>query len=144
METKQVSTRGDGIRWQVVLGLAVVDGIWMTASGRIVTRASLHATAGAILMLLAIAWLLAAVAGLRRVTATSRGLHYRRLALAAHGGAWLVVITAVLSVLSYLLTTLAFPLVCHARQSEARTSDRWRNLRGNLRARAGAPVRRSG
>jgi len=111
METTQVFTRGDGFRWQVVLGLAALDGIWMTSSGRMVTRASLHATAGAILMLLAIAWLLAAIAGLRRVTATSRGLHYRRLALAAHSGAWLVAFTAALSVLSYLLTTLAFPLV---------------------------------
>lgn len=111
METTRVFTRGDGIRWQVVLGLAALDVSWLALTGRTVTRASLHATVIAILMLLAIAWLLAAIAGLRRVTSTSRGLHYRRLALAAHGGAWLVAFTGTLSVLSYLLATLAFPLV---------------------------------
>ncbi|SOY56157.1 conserved membrane protein of unknown function [Cupriavidus taiwanensis] len=89
----------------------VLDGAWLVASERSVTTASLRGSGLGVAMLAAIATVLGLIASHPRITATSRGLHYRRLALVAHSGALLVAFTNVMSVMSYLLVTLAPPLV---------------------------------
>ncbi|CAG9172087.1 phosphatase PAP2 family protein [Cupriavidus pinatubonensis] len=107
----RVFTCGDAIRWAIVLAILALDFVWLIASGRSVTHSSLVAQCLAVAMLGTITLALSLIAGLPRITATSRGLHYRRLALVAQCGALLVSFTSVMSVLSYLLITLAPPLV---------------------------------
>ncbi|WP_043344399.1 phosphatase PAP2 family protein [Cupriavidus basilensis] len=107
----RVFTRGDAIRWMIALGFLVLDSIWLAASGRSVAHASLVAIGRAVAMLAGIALILSLIAGMPRVTATSRGLHYRRLALVAQCGALLVAFTNIMSVMSYLMITLAPPLM---------------------------------
>ncbi|WP_244222875.1 phosphatase PAP2 family protein [Cupriavidus lacunae] len=91
--------------------MLALDGAWLAASERSVTAASLGGSCLGVAMLAAIATALSLIASHPRITATSRGLHYRRLALVAHCGALLVAFTNVMSVMSYLLVTLAPPLV---------------------------------
>lgn len=107
----QVFTRGDAIRWAIVLVILALDFVWLIVSGHSVTHGSLVAQCVAVAILGVIAFVLNLIAGLPRVTTTTRGLHYRRLALVAQCGALMVAFTSVMSVLSYLLVTLAPPLV---------------------------------
>ncbi|ULX53338.1 hypothetical protein A9P79_15195 [Cupriavidus taiwanensis] len=105
----RVFTRGDALRWGVVLLVLALDAAWLAASGRSVTSVSGSCLGGALLA--AIAMALSLIASHPRINATLRGLHYRRLALVAHSGAMLVAFTNVMGVMSYLLVTLAPPLV---------------------------------
>jgi len=107
----RVFTQGDVIRWECVLAVVVLDGVWLAASGHAITRASLTAELASVLLLIIISIALALIAGLPRITATSRGLHYRRFALVAQSGALMVTFTSAMSVLSYLLVAIAPPLV---------------------------------
>lgn len=107
----RVFTRDDAARWAVALAVLLVDLAWLYFSGRSVTHAGAIASATGIGMLAAISLTLTWIAGWPRVTATSRGMHYRRLALVAQGGALMVLLTSAMSVLSYLLISLAPPLV---------------------------------
>lgn len=107
----RVFTRGDAIRWAMVLVILVPDFVWLMASGRAVTHGSLVSHCLAVATLAVISLVLSLIAGLPRITTTSRGLHYRRLALVAQCGALLVAFTSVTCVLSYLFVTLAPPLV---------------------------------
>lgn len=109
--TARVFTQGDGIRWGSTLAVVGLDVVWLRSAGQSVTQASLAAASTGVVLLLVVSLVLALIAGLPRVTATSRGLHYRRLALVAHNGALMIVFTSAMSVLSYLLVTLAPPLV---------------------------------
>jgi len=95
----------------VALMVVLLDAAWLHLSGHSVTPASVTASAAAVALLIAISASLGLVAALPRVTRTSRGLHYRRLASVAQSGAFMVCLTSAMSVLSYLLIALAPPLV---------------------------------
>ncbi|MBB3008564.1 phosphatase PAP2 family protein [Cupriavidus alkaliphilus] len=95
----------------MILLVLALDGAWLALSGRSVTAASLRGSCLGVAMLAAIAVALSLIASHPRISATLRGLHYRRLALVAHSGALLVAFTNVMGVMSYLLVTLAPPLV---------------------------------
>ncbi|MCO5398523.1 phosphatase PAP2 family protein [Ralstonia soli] len=109
--TTRVFTQGDLIRWSGVLVVVVLDGVWLAASGRSITGTSLAPKLASVLLLAGISIALALIAGLPTITATPRGMHYRRFALVAQSGALIVTFTCAMSVLSYLLVSIAPPIV---------------------------------
>lgn len=106
-----VFTRDDAARWAFALMVMGLDFAWLTLSGRSVTQASVMASGAGIVTLIVISATLSVIAARPKVRSTQRGLHYRRLALLSQSGAFMVLLSSTMSVLCYLLVTLAPPLV---------------------------------
>lgn len=100
-------TRGDTIRWGLVLLLLAVEALWLKSSGRTIGAQGLEGRLQAFAALGAISGFLVLVASRQ----SSRRLRIGELAVAMHSLCWLTVFMSSMCVLSYLLVTLAPPLI---------------------------------
>jgi len=110
-------TRGDAIRW-ISAGLVILaDAIWLHATGRSVVLANVRES---LVLIPELACILAGLVLMLHGPIAKRGPKYRQLAkrfrageiaILIHSVAWLIVFSAGVCILSYLLVTLTPPLI---------------------------------
>lgn len=129
-------TRGDTIRWGLLLPVLAVDALWLQCSGRAIGAAGLDARMLTFAALGVICSFLVLVARLLAAHGAASTLRFTELAVTMHALCWLALFMSGMSVLSYLLVTLAPPLIdSHLAAIDAALGFHWPAVHAWVRAR---------